>query len=371
MRTKLSWALIALLPVLFLCLYAGDTHVSASSVALNTLLPLMFIGAIGKASDFQIYSAEFQTGIVESIAQWLTVFNESSRGAIRLVPRALKGHYSRAAFFKDLSGLVTRRDITVTTAVTPLAMTQDEVISVKLNRKIGPVAQTLDAMKKAGLTEGDASRVFGQLAGMHKMRDMLNTGLLAGEAAIQNVAANNLDITALATKTASTAQMQNTLAKMGDASQNVVCWIMHSKPNNDVLQGLITDKVSGLSDIVTIQGAVPALLGRPAIVTDSPALTDGNGSAADTYNTLGLVRDAIVVEESEDESYFTDIIASSENLYRIFQAEYAYNVTIKGFKWDIGNGGVNPADAALVTGSNWDKVASDDKNIAGVRLLSQ
>jgi hypothetical protein len=327
--------------------------------------------AIGKYSDMVIYQEEFQTGIVESVTQFLGVFNEASRGAIVLVPRALKGHYSKAAFFKDVAGLVTRRDITSTSAVTALALTQDEQISVKLNRKIGPVAQTLDAIKKAGLTEADASRAFGQLAGQRKMKDMLNSALIAVETAIQAVTANNLDITGESTKTASTSALQRTAAKFGDAAQEIVCWVAHSKPHNDIIAGLMAANVTGLSDIVTIQGAIPAYLGRPGVVTDSPALTDANGSATDTYNTLGLVAGAVRVEESEDETFFTDIVGGAENLYRLWQAEYAFNVSVKGHKWDVTNGGINPADAALGTTTNWDKVASDDKLCAGVRLVTQ
>lgn len=327
--------------------------------------------AIGKYTDMVIYQEEFQTGLVEKVTQFLQVFNEATRGAIRLVPNALKGHYSKGAFFKDVANLVTRRDISSTAAATDLAMTQDEVISVKLNRKIGPVSQTLDAIKKAGLTEAEASRVFGALAGERKMRDMLNSGLIALETAIQAVTAMNLDITGETLKTAHTKALARALAKFGDAGQDIVCWVSHSKPHSDVLIGLIDDKVTGLADIVTIQGAIPAFLGRPAIVTDSPALLDLNGSLTDTYNTLGLVQDALTVEESEDESFVTEIVTGLENLSRRWQAEYAYNVKVKGHKWDVTNGGINPNDATLGTTTNWDKVASDDKLTSGVRLVTQ
>ena len=33
------------------------------------------------------------------------------------------------------------------------------------------------------------------------------------------------------------------------------------------------------------------------------------------------------------------------------------------------NGGKSPTDAKLATGTNWDKVASSDKNTAGVLLV--
>jgi hypothetical protein len=327
--------------------------------------------AIGKASDMKVYHEEFQSGMVEKIAQFIGLFNEQSRGAIRLIPRALKGDYSKAAFFKDVSSLVSRRDTTSVAAATDLAMTQDEVISVKLNRKVGPVAQTLDAIKKANLTEAEASRVFGELAGTRKMKDMLNAALIAVEAAIEGNTAMNLDITGESVKTASPAALRRTLAKFGDASQDIVCWVGHSKVHFDILADVQNSGVSGLEDTVTIYGAIPAYLGRPFLVTDAAALTDANGSATDTYNTLGLVRDAVIVTESEEESFATEIVTGLENLARRWQSEHAFNVEVKGFKWDVANGAANPSDSTLGTTSNWDQVATDDKHTAGVRLDSQ
>lgn len=371
-KTATVWGLLTLLPVFLLTIFGVPADVlTFSPTTLDITTGLLFIGAIGTVNDMVIYHAEFQTGLIESLTQFLNAFNEASRGSIRLVPNALKGHYNKYAFFKDIAGLVTRRDITSVSSVTPLAMTQDEVIGVKINRKVGPVSQTLDAIMKVGMTEEEASRAFGKLAGEHKMRDMLNTGLIALEAAIQSVPSMNLDITAETVKTTTTQTMQSAIARMGDNGQKIVCWAMHSKPHYDVLGQLLTDKVTGLADIVTIQGAIPALLGRPGVITDSPALTDGNGSLADTFNILGLVRDALLIEESEPDRFFTEQVGGLENLVRTWQSEYAYNITIKGKKWDIANGGINPTNAALGTTTNWDTVVTDEKNTAGVRLVVQ
>jgi hypothetical protein len=318
-----------------------------------------------------IYQAEFQSGMVEKVAQFLSLFNEGTRGAIRLVPRALKGHYGKEAFFKDVSGLVTRRDISSVSAPGDLAFTQGENISVKLNRKIGPISQTIDAFKKAGMDEGAASRAFGELAAARKLKDMVNTALIAVEAAIQGNSAMNLDITGESTKTATRDAANRVLGKFGDMRQDIVCWVAHSKVNTDILGEAIAADVTGISDLVSIQGALPAWLGRPVIVTDAGALTDANASLTDTYNTLGLVRDAVVVEESEDEEFLMDKVSGLENIVLRFQAEYAYNVSVKGFQWDTGNGGINPADSTLGTTTNWDQVATDDKYTAGVRLVTQ
>jgi hypothetical protein len=134
----------------------------------------------------------------------------------------------------------------------------------------------------------------------------------------------------------------------------------------------LTDKVTGLTDVLTIQGAIPAMMGRLALVSDAPALTDLNGSLADTYNTLGLVESAIVLEESDPELFVIDETVGLENLAYTFQAEYSYTISVRGFAWNIGmGGGRNPDDATIGTGSNWTKVATSDKDLAGVRLVTQ
>jgi hypothetical protein len=43
---------------------------------------------------------------------------------------------------------------------------------------------------------------------------------------------------------------------------------------------------------------------------------------------------------------------------------------VKGFKWDVSNGGANPADAALATGSNWDVASTSYKDFGGVIIQS-
>lgn len=326
--------------------------------------------AIGKASDMVIYQEEFQTGVVEKVTQFLQVFNEGSRGAIRLVPRALKGDYSKGAFFKDVASLVTRRDTTSTSAATVLPLSQGEVISVKLSRKVGPVAQTLDAMKKAGLSQADASRAFGQLAGERKMKEMLNSAITAVATAIQATSAmvSDVSVTTGTKIPASPARLNTAASLFGDAAQDIVCWIAHSQPNFDILAGILAGSTAGLADVATIQGALPAYLGRPAIITDSSALTFTDTFVK--YRTLGLVQDACIVEESEDETFFTNIIGGAENLYQIWQSEHAFNITCKGYKWDVTNGGANPDSSTLATTTNWDKVAYDNKLTPGVCLIT-
>lgn len=326
--------------------------------------------AIGKASDFKIYEEEFYGGMWEGLSQTTNGFNAGSRNALRLVTRDLLGNYSKESFYKSISNLITRRDTTSVAAVTDLAMTQDEKITVKVHRKIGPTAQTLDAWRKIGKDQREMSFQIGRMVADEKIKDYINTTILVAQAAIAGQGSLLFDATGETTKTLTHGYLVKGLAKMGDMGSGVVCWVMHSKPYYDLMGQAIADKVFEVAGATIMNGTI-ASLGRPVVVIDSPALWDLNGSATDTYNVLGLVEDAATLIESETEEIFAEPVTGLENIIFRIQGEYAYNLGVKGFKWDVTNGGANPLDAALATTTNWDLVVSSVKLAAGVKIKVQ
>lgn len=320
--------------------------------------------AAGKASDFKIYQEEFYSGMAESVVQNTQVFNAASNGSIRLIAEVLRGDYEKNAFFKDIANMITRRDVTSIAAATDLPMTQGEFVGVKVHRKIGPLAQTLDAWRRIGKDSSEMSFQLGKMIGERQLLDYVNTTLIAVEAAIQGQAA-------LVTSFAATidhSKMVDALAKMGDQAGRVVCWVMHSKPYYDLVKQSIADKIFGVANVSVYSGTA-ATLGRPTIVIDSPPLTDAGSPA--TYNTLGLTADAVTLKESEQREIVSEVVTGLENLVMRVQGEYAFNLSVKGFAWDITNGGATPTDAAIGTTTNWDKAVTQDKDLAGVRLVTQ
>lgn len=324
--------------------------------------------AIGKASDFVIYDEQFFGGMIEVIEQNADAFNASSNGCLMIVPERVIGNYEKESFFKLVGSLISRRDTTSVSAATDLALTQGEHVSVKLNRKIGPVAQTLDAFRKLGMDSETASFVLGQQVGQAVAVNYINTMLEALNAAITNVgSAINFDNTAVGSGTLTHTALVEGMAKFGDNASKITCWVMHSKPWFDLMKQSIADKIFEVAGVTIYAGTV-ATFGRPTLVTDSDALFDDNGSATDTYNILGLVPGAGVIKESEERQIVSDIITGLENLVIRLQGEYAYNLGLKGYTWDVTNGGANPSDAAVATGTNWDKVATDNKSTAGIKV---
>lgn len=325
--------------------------------------------AIGKASDFKVYQDQLQAGIVETLVQNSTAFNEASGGAIRLSTNSLRGDYAYEGFFLNTAGLVARRDTTSTADIDDLALTQEEFISVKLNRRIGPVAQTRDAFKKimAGRTEQEMSFILGQQAAKAMQVEMLNSALRGTRAALNNQA--NVKHTISSNGSLDTAGLVSGLAKLGDAADRIVTWVMHSKPYYDLVQSQITANIDGVSNF-NVASASPVTLNRPVLVTDSEALRNEVSTGVYDYYILGLVGGATGVENSEEEDLVVEDVTGKENLIVRYQGEYAFNLGVKGFRWNTGSG-ANPNDTALGTGSNWVSAVTSYKDFAGVIIQAR
>lgn len=325
------------------------------------------------ASNFKVYQEYLKTRAAETLQQQADVFNAAVNNAIIMRTVEKPGDYEYESFFKDIASLVTRRDNTSTSAATKLSMLQDEFVRVKLNRKIGPVDQSRDSFRKiyARYSEMEFAGILGGQIAVAQQLDMANATLLAARAALVNVSSGALMHTIPSNGTLTTAGLVNGLSKMGDRSDRVVCWVMHSKVYFDLVLQQIAANIDGVSNF-NVRTGTPLTLNRPVLVTDSASLKVTSGSPAVTdYYTLGLVSNAALCEVTETSDIVIDDITGNEVLMTRLQGEFAYNTGLKGFKWDVGNGGANPNDTALGTGSNWDKAATDDKSLAGIVIKSR
>jgi hypothetical protein len=329
--------------------------------------------ATGKASDFTIYQDQFYGGMYEELAQNVDIFNVASKNTVRLVTNDMIGEYNKESFFDRVSNLVARRDTTSVSTATDIAMTQGELVGVKVNRKIGPVAQTLDAWEKIGMTGPDAMKEMsfqlGRQIAEEIAHDMVETSIRCAESALSGETNNTYDATGQTTTTMTATHLINGLKKFGDMASKILCWIMHSKQYFDLMAQAVSDKIYEEAGVV-VYGGSPGTMGRPVVVTDADALNIGANSNTGTYQCLGLVENGVVVTESESKRLVDEIVTGLENLAFRIQGEYAYNVNLKGFAWDTSNGGANPTDASLRDNTNWDKQYSDAKNLLGIRIVT-
>lgn len=321
--------------------------------------------AAGTASNFVIYHEQYYSGTHEALGRYTEAFNAASQNCIQLVPKFLAGDYEYSSFLLRPSNLITRRT-SGTGDATVIGMSMEDMISVKLNKKIGPVDQTLDSWKKIGKDFEEMSYHIGQWVAEDKMVEYLDKALYAAEAALSGQADNTYDA---GSNTMTVTYLNSGLNLMGDMARNVKIWVMHSKVWRDLIAAAITAKIYNEAGTV-VYGGDPGTLNRPVIVTDSAALQLGAESTSTTYQTLGLVEGGAVVTESEEETIIYDEVTGKENLMYRVQGEYAYNIMLKGFAWDVGTGGANPTLSTLKTASNWDKVYSNKKNLCGVRIVT-
>lgn len=331
----------------------------------------------GRLPEGIIYPELVHSGMSETLVQNTDAFNAASLNALRIVTNRQKGDFAQESFFKNVSNIVQRREVDVSPAnpaVNSTGVPIDEFVSVKLNRRIGPIDQTLDSFRKLGDNPDMEVLSFllgGQIAKAMQI-EMLDTLIRSVTATILAQATLTNGIGGAPSPeagTLNTDHLVDGLALFGDAASRVKIWVMHSKPYYDLVKNQIAANIDGLSNF-NVASATPVTLNRPVLVTDSPALIDSSVSPEAQYITLGLTDNAAIAEDSEADMMHSEIITGNENLVARLQGEYAYNVGCKGAKWDVTNGGVNPNDAALGTSTNWDSVMDNVKDLPGVAIYS-
>lgn len=316
-------------------------------------------------SDLAVFSEYVYTAQTEVLRQKIDLFNSASRGAIILRSAAHVGDYSDATLWAKIAGLVRRRNPYGSGAVAhkQLAMLVDTMVKVAAGTPPIDMPPSMFTWIQRNPEEGGA--IVGQQLAGDTLADMLNTAIMAGAAALSGVAAIVSDQSAAV---ADQTVFNKGQALFGDAYQDIVAWVMHSKPLFDVYAAALANaaQLFTFQNVNVRQDA----FGRVFVISDSPALFNATPNP-DQYNTLGLVPGAIRVEQNGD---FTDNLSTlngDENIQRNYQAEWTYELGVKGFAWDKTNGGKAPNDAALAVATNWDRFATSVKDLAGVFIKTQ
>ena len=317
----------------------------------------------GTKDDFVIYDVEFHSGVNETLEQNAAEIETGVAGAIRMISVNQRGDFEKESFFKNIANVTSRRDPDDITDAAGTKLTQEELSAVKINGMIGPVYNTLDSFKKIGSDPAVFSFLVGQQAGVSVSLDWINTGVLALTTAMQTETDMVLDIAGgtETDKTLNAIYLNQGLALLGDRASRVRAWVMHSKPFFDLVGNQILDKVTGISDTV-VYGGAPGTLGRPVYVTDSPALINGAGN----YIVLGLTEDALVINQSEDQTVATDLDLGKGNILMVLQGEYAFTIKVKGFRY---TGAAAPDDSVLGNAANWNYEMDSVKSGPGVVII--
>lgn len=296
------------------------------------------------------------------------VWNQSSRNTMNIIPRSHIGDFSKEAFFTEEANVITRRDITSSSAGAATELDSDELIGVKLYRRYQWDKKLTD-IKRIGYSEREYSFIVGEQTAKAKMTDMVNTALLALSTALGTEAGNLLDITGDSPNTLNYDSIPALLAKFGDRSPSLRHIVGHSKPIHDLLGDALSITVENVAGTSINNGSIPSL-GKGLSMTDSSDIivSDGVSTGVDAYKSFFLAENALRMEQSEDETVWGGQVDGLENLVVRVQGEYAITVKVKGFEYTDTT--ANPADGALGTAGNWSKVATDTKSTAGVYILT-
>lgn len=328
-------------------------------------------------SDLAVFTEYAYEAATQVVAQQAVLFNEAAQGTFILRPANHSGDFSEFAFWKRLSGLVRRRNAYGTGNIPEInfAMLTENMVKIAAGT---PVVR-LDPGQFEWINQNPAERgaAMGQQLGQDMLRDMFNTalgGLLASHSQVNSliIDKSTTDDGKMRMGYFNTAQ-----ALYGDRWRDLQAWVMHSAP----MFG-IWDKVFENQERLFTFGDLNVMrdpFGRPFIVSDAPALVipgkpanGGDPAVPQKYWTLGVKPGAAIVDQNDD---FTDNFETkngSENIIRTYQAEWSYNLGIKAFSWDKGNGGKSPTDAALLTSTNWDRTEGyNDRDLACVLLKTQ
>ena len=315
-------------------------------------------------SDLAVYSEYAYSSMTEVLRQKIDLFNTATGGAIQLRAAAHQGDYSDVAFFAKISGLVRRRNSYGSGSVAEKNLAHLVDTMVKVAAGTPPVRLDPGQFKWIQQNPEVAGAALGQQLAVDTMADMLNVGLGASYAALSAQTAVVYDATGNTSpeNTLSFGNLNNGQAKFGDQASTISAWVMHSKPMFDLYGKNLTNSAS-----LFTYGNINVMrdpFGKLLVMTDSQNLVIAG--TPNNYAVLGLVPGAVIIDQNNDYTANEEAKNGDENIIRTFQAEWSYNVGVKGFAWDKANGGKSPNDAALLTATNWDKYATSHKDLAGV-----
>lgn len=302
--------------------------------------------------------------IMELYPQAIQKFNAASNNTLQLQASNFDGDYMQESFYRSLQGASRRVDrYAANGVVAPTDLIQAQSNEVKVAGGFGPVLYEPSQMSwlQKPTQEGVTLAASGFVEAL--LVDQLNTLI----AALVAASANNAGVTTdVSVGSQITQQVINAgLAKFGDRSQVIGALIMTGLQYH-TLVGQAIDNSNNLFEIggTAVRTGTAFGQGRAIIITDAPALVDTG-----KQKVLGLVPAAGVVKDGGDIVTNIDTTNGKDRIETTFQSDYTFGVKLKGYSWDQTNGGKSPSDAALATGSNWDKIVTSDKDTAGIIII--
>ena len=315
-------------------------------------------------ANMQVYDTEIYTTTIELLGQKLEAFNAASGGTIVLNTNAWRGNYTKEAFFQSLAGAQRRVDRNAAIgAQAATQLSQGEFVGVKVAGGFGPI--TFEPAQMTYLMESPVDAISAISEGFSDalLADQLNTAVGCAVAAVENVAALVNDVSASAGLSQQALNAGH--FKFGDMQGMLVADVMHSSGNESLIDKALAN---GEQLFVSSNVTVVSILGKIMVVSDIPALY-----VAGTPNktkVLSVTAGGIVVSNSSDIITNMDTTNGQTRIETTWQADYTFGLQLKGYAWDVANGGASPLDAELFTGTNWDIAVTSNKHTLGTLTVA-
>lgn len=314
-------------------------------------------------ADMKVYNDDIVGTTIELLGQKTDQFNAASGGAIVLSTAAWRGDFSRESFFNQIASAKRRVDRYGTNATqAATALTQGELVGVKVAGGFGPIL--FEPAQMAWLNEDPASAIRAISEGFSDalLADQLNTAVGAAVAAVSGQTALVNDVSA--TAGISLQALNGSHAKFGDQSQLLITDVMTGATWHNLV-GKALDNSNQL--FVSGNVMVVDILGKRYVVSDIPALLETG--TPDKAKVLSVVASGIVVDNASDIISNVDTSNGKQRIETTWQADYTFGLRLKGYSWDMANGGKSPIDSELFTASNWDKAVADNKHTLGTLAI--
>lgn len=311
-------------------------------------------------TNMKVFSQYIKHSTIETLMQLVAKFNVASNGALRLTTQGVDGDFLQESIWKGLHSAQRRVDRYAnngTQSATTLAQLQQN--SVKIAGGFGPILWEPSQLTWIEKDPAEAIEVISRNLAEAIVSDQLNTAIAALVAAIANTAAATNDVSA--TGGISYSAINGAHAKFGDASGSLVAQVM----TGEVFHKLIGQNLANATRLFQSNGVnVVDILGKAVVVTDSPALYETG--TPNLQKVLSLADAAAIVHDGSDIVTNIDDSNGKERIETTFQADYTFALGLKGYAWDVANGGKSPTDVKVATGSNWDQFVTSIKSTAGV-----
>lgn len=314
-------------------------------------------------SDMKVYNDDIVGTTIELLGQKTDQFNAASGGAIVLSTAAWRGDFSRESFFNQIASAKRRVDRYATNATqAATALTQGELVGVKVAGGFGPIL--FEPAQMTWLNEDPASAIRAISEGFSDalLADQLNTAVGAAVAAVSGQTALVNDVSE--TAGISLQALNGSHAKFGDQSQLLITDVMTGATWHNLV-GKALDNSNQL--FVSGNVMVVDILGKRYVVSDIPALLETG--TPDKAKVLSVVASGIVVDNASDIISNVDTSNGKQRIETTWQADYTFGLRLKGYSWDVANGGKSPIDPELFTASNWDKAVAENKHTLGTLAI--